>query len=412
MRRLLAAAALLASGSGWAQGPAAPLTLEAALQANVRPLRLTEGRLSGPGADLLLAEGVASRFFVIGEQHVSKEIPEFTSALFQELNARAGYGHLALEQDPAMGRAVSRAPLVGDREAVFRYARRYPNAFTFSNDEEIAMIAYAGRIARRRGDPVWGVDQVFGALHVLDRLETIAPNPAARRLTHELIALIRPFETGRFAPGRRFISGDGPVDQLERLRTAFRPRPGSEADFLIGQLLKSVDIYRDYQSAQRGLPTKYRQTYEREENMKALFMDGYRRSRRAGDAAPKVLLKTGHQHAIRGQNWSGVLSLGDFVSALATAEGSRSFHLAVYMNNDQAGYYDILRESPRYGPLARAAPTDRWAVVDLRPLRGPAYANQLHGLNEELRRLIFGFDAVLLIGGGSRGSYERSGGRP
>lgn len=119
---LLAAAAFLASASCWAQAPAqaaAPnpitalaLTLDAALRANTLTIRLENGRLSGPGAEGLLAEGAGSRFFVIGEQHVSKEIPEFTSALFRDLNARAGYGHLALEQDPIMARAVSRPPLV------------------------------------------------------------------------------------------------------------------------------------------------------------------------------------------------------------------------------------------------------------------------------------------------------------
>ena len=45
-------------------------------------------------------------------------------------------------------------------------------------------------------------------------------------------------------------------------------------------------------------------------------------------------------------------------------------------------------------------PLDRWTIVDLRPLRGYLHAGKIR-VEPELRQMIFGFDAALLIGGGT-----------
>ena len=142
--------------------------------------------------------------------------------------------------------------------------------------------------------------------------------------------------------------------------------------------------------------------------MKWLFMYQYRKVQAAGELMPKVLLKLGHYHAIRGRSWSNVLSVGNFVSEFAKSNDMDSFHLALYINN-ASGDYGVLSSYPDYKPLADVAPTDKWTVIDLRPLQKYAHAGKLTGLNSEIRRIIFGFDAVLIIGGGSRGTYKLMG---
>jgi hypothetical protein len=123
---------------------------------------------------------------------------------------------------------------------------------------------------------------------------------------------------------------------------------------------------------------------------------------------PKVLLKFGHYHSIRGRSWSNVLSLGTFVSEFAKSNGMDSFHLSLYINN-ASGKYGVLSSYSDFKPLADAAPHDKWTVIDLRPLRNYAHAGKLTDLNPEMRRIIFGFDAVLMIGGGSPGTYRLMG---
>lgn len=422
--RIVAAAALAALAAITAPGarvvaaaPAAPpastAELEQLFRRNSYAIDLENGALSGPGAAFLEAAAEHSQFFVLGEQHRSREIPDFTGALFTALHRRHGYNHLALEQDPLAVRSASEPPLAGHLLRVAGYSRRYANAFTFDTDQELALIASAGAI-RTKGRAVWGLDQMFGATHVLDRLARIAPSAGIRARTKALADQIRPLESERRKESGAFMLPDVEKSRAFLELPAFYPHPrGSEADFLIGQLFKSLEIYRNWWLAVRkGQPTRWAQSFDREENMKELFMIEYRSARRAGEAAPKVLAKLGHYHAIRGENWSELPSLGDFLAQLAKAGGSTSFHLALWNNNDVPGDFQVLADDPDYGALFRAVSPREWRVVDFVPLRGRAYAGDLPGLTAQLRKIIFGFDAALLIGSGRGATYALTGRPP
>jgi erythromycin esterase-like protein len=407
-RLLLALAAWLVTASAVAapSEPVSPQQIEQLLKENSHSITLSNGLLSGPGADLLMRAAGGAQFFVIGEQHNAKEIPEFTSALFCHLSRTQGFRYLALEQDPVAVARASAAPLRGRLDEIARYARRYPAAFTFRTDEELAMIAEAGKV-HKGSRPVWGLDQVFGATHVLDRLVEIAADARTRARTALLADEVRRVETQQLAKNARFMIPDTEKStEFLALPLFYRRTRGSEADLLISQLFKSLDIYRDwFLAARHGQLTRYRQSFEREENMKHLFMANYEAVWKGGQKPPRVLLKFGHNHSIRGANRSGILTLGNFVSEFAKSNGLGSFHLAIYANNDQPGYYDILSTDPDYGPLMRTASPRQWAVIDLRPLRARAFSGLILGLTHEQRDLIFGFDAVLLIGSQAVGSY-------
>jgi hypothetical protein len=117
--------------------------------------------------------------------------------LFESLNKRYGFSYLALEQDPIMMELVSAPSVVGNRESVISFARKYPNGFTFITDQELEMVAKVGSISNANRDRIWGLDQVFGAIHVLDQLIPFSPNQAVREQTKKLIGLIRVNELER-----------------------------------------------------------------------------------------------------------------------------------------------------------------------------------------------------------------------
>ena len=95
---------------------------------------------------------------MLGEEHNVVEIPELTAALLHDLQGTAGYHYLALEQDPATMNVASRGPMHGHLDSLAAFARRYPHAFTFVSDQELAMIASAGAESHGGGDPVWGLE--------------------------------------------------------------------------------------------------------------------------------------------------------------------------------------------------------------------------------------------------------------
>ncbi len=104
-------------------------------------------------------------------------------------------------------------------------------------------------------------------------------------------------------------------------------------------------------------------------------MREYRKAQAAGESKPKVLLKLGHYHTIRGLSWSNISTLGNFVSEFAKSNDMNSFHLAMYVNN-ASGDYAILSANADLKTLADITPKDKWTVYDLRPLRKYFQAGQ------------------------------------
>lgn len=94
--------------------PPEPADLSEALAPFVHPLKVTEGRLEGPGAAVLLQEAEKAHFFLLGEQHATVEIAELATALFRAL-APLGYQHAAVEVGPAGARGLE--SLLQDEDA-------------------------------------------------------------------------------------------------------------------------------------------------------------------------------------------------------------------------------------------------------------------------------------------------------
>jgi hypothetical protein len=380
-------------------------TLDSLIKANSYPLSLSGGRLEGDGMDFLMRASADAQFFTIGEEHNVQGIPQLTALLFTALHDRYHYNYLALEQDPLICRMVSARPLAGHLNAIVALAHRYPNGFTFNSDQELQMISQVGALPGSKADRIWGLDQVFGALHVLERLLKFAPSHEARHRTLKLIEDARKYDSVRFTPGRHYMGEAPKPDDFFKLTEIYKPRSGSEAEFLIAQLLLSARVYQNYQNGTQGkVPGSFENGREREENMKDLFMLNYRRAQAAGDKLPKALLKFGHWHLYRGLYKANVPTLGNFVSEFAKSNGMKSFQLATYLNN-KAGGFRALPDDSWLKPLAEATPKDQWVIIDLRPLRDYTRVKGFE-INPELKELILGFDAALMMGGESPGTFR------
>ena len=70
--------------------------LPALLRTHTHAIRLQDGALAGPGADWLARESADAQFVLIGEEHNIAQIPPFTTALFELLQARHGFEYFAI----------------------------------------------------------------------------------------------------------------------------------------------------------------------------------------------------------------------------------------------------------------------------------------------------------------------------
>ncbi|HEU4457052.1 MAG TPA: hypothetical protein VFR81_28545 [Longimicrobium sp.] len=409
--------ALAPAGAGAQEDSA----LVAALRANRHALRMdAAGRLEGPGARVLLEAGRASQFFLVGEEHGIAEVPRLTGALFREL-APAGYGHLAVETGDALAVALNRAAAGPDAVGGMRrfLDDNWPGAPFFDQREEADLLATAVAAAGGRTDAVWGLDyDILVDRYALSRLREIAPTPAARdaadRVRAAADSLLRRALAER-NPGFIFSFSDQ-RHLADELRAAYRPAPGSEADRIIEEIEQTLRV-----NVLWGEGRGYESNLERSLVMKSRFMRRWREAAAGGDT-PRVMFRFGANHMQRGRTPIGIFDLGTAVHELAEMNGGRAFGLLTVpgrgtrrsaLDPRDMTYVPAPPDPSAWAkPLHDLAEPEGWTVYDLRPLRAPIMAGTLDNLSPALTRVIFGFDAVVVLTGSTPSTLLRSAAPP
>ena len=373
--------------------------LAEAMKQNSYPISLRDGTLLGPGMQFLARSSATAQFVLFGEEHGVKEFPELLTALFAFLHQNHQFNYLALESDPVSAHVASIPPLRGAVKALAEYVGKYPNALTFHTDQELRMFADVGRISTGRADPIWGLDQSFGVLHALDRL-AVLPGFRATPKFGELHRQAEQLDSARLQDGRSHYMANVKSPDLEELRRQMAAPDGSEAKFILDNLVSSSEIYGYYRRAEAGELTGYANGFVREEQMKRLFIREYRAAEAQGERNPKVLVKLGHWHVFRGQGPSHLQTLGNFVTEFATSNGADAFSVGIYLR----GPWRDVRTQKGLEPIALATDSVAWTIVDFRSLRPAVAGGRFGPLNPKLLAHIYGFDAALVLGGASPGT--------
>ena len=369
-------------------------SLDALLRANAYPFTIADGKLSGPGATLIESRTEGVQFVALGEEHNRRGVHEFGAALFQYLAQNRGFQYLTLEEDPYICHLVSQAARRHGTAGVLDLARRYPNAFHMYTESEFDMIGRVAQLSTAPTDPIWGVNQVFGAMHIYQRLAEIAPDANARAIAQRLLDQSKEYEAERFQKNLLYMSAVAKLEDFNRLREAFHPVSGSEADFLIAQMTLSNQIFAPYvMKPPPSAEAFYESGERRERNMKMLFAGDIRKAQAAGVAQPKVLAMLGQLHLYRGlSERTEQYTFGNLLSELATFDGMKSLHIYATVNAP------FVFQS-KHAPLARAAldamGEASGVAIDLRPLFQAARKDP--EIDPEVRRLIMAFDFFVLL---------------
>jgi hypothetical protein len=190
------------------------------------------------------------------------------------------------------------------------------------------------------------------------------------------------------------------------LRAAYRPAAGSEADALLDNLAATLRI-NALMMGGRG----YDSNVERARLIKRTL--GRRLAEHAGPggAPPRVMVKFGINHVLRGRNQTGTYDIGAMLPELAEARGERALTVLLLAGaGARAATFDprTLGYAPQPAPTANeawarplfaAADSAGWSLFDLRALRPAHAAGRLGRVAPQLTQLIHGADyAVVLTG--------------
>lgn len=379
-----------------------PSDFPARLARVVTPLEVNPDGLSGAGG-LVLSRAVAdSRYVLIGESHMTREIPAFTTQICR-LMAPAGLTAMVIETGPEAARVIDSVMRSDDRETLMGdFLGAHPDGVAFyGGRDEVRTVGDCAAAAGPEFE-LWGLDQEFlgSSGHLLQEMLAADPGPLARAALTGLAAKEQEATAAALASGSPFdlFLLSAAQEDLDQAAAAIAQDGGARVQYLFGLLTESRAIYQASQ-ARQGDPNGRRARL-----MKRTFA-----ARLAENPGGRVLMKFGAWHLYKSLNPLGQRDIGAYVAERAEGEGVTALHIMVAgERGSAAGYAGVGRPSREQAfdmdgedadwrkDVVLARPADAapgsWLLVDLRALR----AGGLSAVPEEWRELAQGYDIAIL----------------
>ncbi len=370
-----------------------------------------DGKLAGPGADVLREGTVGAQFVALGEDHGIQQIPEFAAALCEVLAPR-GFRTLALETGPYATKPLEEFAKAPDgAKQLTEFDKRYPETIAFYTwREEFAFLQQCAKAAGPDKFHIWGLDQeLMGSpVYLLQKILDTKPGPEAQAAVE---AMLKENNEDRAAaaktgdPGELYLMKAKQAD-VDKVRDLLKKLGSAEAQAMLDALIASREIFQKNISGQ-----SYASNRQRALLMKKNFVDTYAAAAQRQNVFPKVFFKFGAWHLYRGINPLHSSELGNLAAEAAEGHQLKSVHILILgVKGERSRFTGIGRPfQPAPLDLANDKESDflflkplfdnmvenLWTLYDLRGLR--ARFSRYGRVDPELERAIFGYDFVVLI---------------
>ncbi|MGH9616494.1 MAG: hypothetical protein ACRD28_07100 [Acidobacteriaceae bacterium] len=406
--RFVLAFLVLSLGAATAQTPSTLLvgSLPQHLDAARFGLRVDNGVLSGTGASVL-AEAIArSHYILIGEDHLTREVPQFTTAICN-LAAKQGLTGLAMEVSPEAATFMMRSLNFPDRwQQMVALTKADPDSIAFLDSrQENDMVAHCVEASHNPSFHLWGLDQNFigSAGWLIDMMLAAHPGPGAK------VALLRlKADEQRDAAAARanadvsalFLMSEKGDAEIKEAQPAIEHDGGTEVKTMFGHLATSYHTYREHDENWEHADV------QRAKLLKINFRNAMNQippSEKSG----KIIVKFGEWHLYKGVNSLHDLNLGNYIAETAEMEGQKSLYICVLGAGGKVSKFtkygqpyhieeDPAVHDPMYrwmAPFKAAQLPGQWTLYDLRALR----YKSLGPLDSEVRRILDGYDFLIIV---------------
>jgi hypothetical protein len=393
-----------ASASGAEQGQSVS-QLEQKLREVRFDLRVEHGKFSGNAAEVLEKAIREAQYVLIGEDHVTREIPLFTAAVCDAM-APQGLSGMAVEGSVEAGELVTGLIDRPNRvEQMSSQLRQYPDSVAFLNiRQENDLAAHCAAAAHRPDFHLWGLDQEFlgSAGWLLDRILATHPGTPARESLERLKReeqedAARAKESGDASKLFMFMVSDS---ELQNVAAQLKSNGNSTANRLFGELMESHEIYL---KNIEGSPESNNQRAR-------LLKQNLRNDLESAGGDPlhrKVLVKFGEWHLYKGLNPLRQRDLGNYIAEMADGEGSHALHICVLgaagthrlyggyaqPGKDEKFVMDQMEGYQWLKPAIDSQVSEGWTLYDLRKLR----FSKLGSVDAGMERLIYGYDLLIIV---------------
>ena len=394
----------VAAPSSPPQNPRSPQTrLLEALQRNRLPMTMSNGP-AGRGWDWLVQQARDARFTLIGEEHGVVETTQFSAALFKALRP-SGYSRVAIELSPVMAEEIETAGRRNGVEGILNFFQTRDTWSPMHMREEAQFLAAVINAAPRNAPVLWGLDrEIFSDRYLISRLEARVPQRARAAFTRLKEASANAWAKNERTrnPDDMFLLAEDPA-LVSAVRSAW-PNPDRQSDAIMRTLEESLAI----ETAERtgGMwPYMERRVQWMRGNLAARLKEDQRYG------SPRVMLKFGYNHMIRGANYVNVFDVGAMTDEVAALTGDRAFHILVipgpgsrqavfgpgrsFVSISSDEFDDFRAGDQRLTRVLSNANATGHEVIDLRALR-PLAMRGLESWNSDVIRTIYGYDAAVI----------------
>ena len=382
-------------------GPQARLL--AALQANRLSITMT-GAPAGPGWDWLVQQARDAHFTLIGEEHGVTETAQLSSALFNALRG-SGYSRMAVELSPIIAQDIEAAARRNGLQGILDFYSRPDTWSPMYLREEAQFLATVVNAAPKGERVLWGFDrEIFSDRYLISRLEPKVPKGAK-----ESFARLKEASTSAAArqhqnQGPPFLFSSPDPALVSAVRAAW-PNPDRDSDTILRTLEESLAINAVAQTGTAWDSSERRAQWMRNSLAAVLRQD------RGRAAPPKVMMKAGYNHMIRGLNYVNIFDVGSLPDEVAAVSGDRAFHVIVlpgpgsrqavlgpgrsFVSVSSDEFDEFRAGDQRLTRVLSNTGATGHEVIDLRALR-PLAVRGLESWNSDVVRTIHGYDAAVI----------------
>jgi hypothetical protein len=358
---------------------------------------MTDGP-AGRGWDWLVQEARDARFTLIGEEHGVRETAELAAALFNALRG-SGYTRMAIELSPIIAQDIEAAARRNGLQGIVDFFSGPDTWSPVYLREEAQFLAAVIHAAPRSERVLWGLDrEIFSDRYLISRLEARVPQRA-----RESFSRLKEASTTAWAQQNPFLFSQDPA-LVSAVRAAW-PNPDRESDMILRTLEESLAINAVARTGTAWASLQRRAQWMRD-NLAARL-----REERGPGSPPKVMLKFGYNHMIRGANYVNIFDVGSMSDEVAALNGGRAFHILVlpgpgsrqavlgpgrsFVSVSSDEFDEFKAGDQRLTHVLSNANATGHEVIDLRALR-PLAMRGLEGWNPDVVRTIHGYDAAVI----------------
>jgi hypothetical protein len=355
---------------------------------------------AGRGWDWLVQQARDARFTLIGEEHGVAETAQLSAALFKALRG-SGYTRMAIELSPIIAQDIEVAARRNGLQGILDFHTRPDTWSPMYLREEAQFLASVINVAPRNERVLWGFDrEIFSDRYLISRLEPKVPSRA-----RESFARLKEASANAWTGGTPFIFSQNPDPAVVSAVRSAWPNRDSDSDMILRTLEESLAI-----NAVARTGTAWASSDRRAQWMRNGFAERLREEQKRG-SQPKVMMKFGYNHMIRGANYVNIFDLGSMPDEVAALDGSHAFHIIVLpgpgsrqavlgagrsFNSVSSDEFDEFQAGDqRLTRVLSNANATGHEVIDLRALR-PLVTRGLESWNSDVVRTILGYDAAVI----------------